>query len=101
MTNEDLGVDLEHAKALPACAACRKKSDGAQRVYIGDKQSEGALCGTHYDEWLRSSERHAAVWGGRKDSLAKGFAGFVERLRRERYAACWAVGYVDPIEGTP
>jgi hypothetical protein len=100
VTNEDLGVDLEHAKALPACAACRKKSDGAVRVQpaLGP---EGFLCGTHYDEWMHSPEAIESPPDYANSSLLSRFATFIERLRRERYAACWAVGYVDPIEGTP
>jgi hypothetical protein len=84
----DLG--LEDVSRYPTCSACRKKSDGAVKVTtVGEY-----LCGTHYDEWLNSSEYRASVWAGHMNSLAEAFKGFVARLRRERYAACW----VDPKE---
>jgi hypothetical protein len=90
MTPDDLGVDLEHAKALPECAACRKKSDGAKRAADGT-----VLCGTHLDEYLATLFPASLIRG-------ESPAVFAARLRRERYAACWAASfYVDPTEGTP
>lgn len=90
MTPDDLGVDLEHAKALSECAACRKKSDGA--IETDDYTSGGKitmiLCGTHYDEWCRSPEArsfHAGAFG-----LSGAMTAFVHRLRTTTYAACWA-----------
>jgi hypothetical protein len=90
----DLGLDLDRARNLPECAACRKKSDGAVTFHFlyGDLVS---LCGTHYDEWLRSEPR--SIIGRERLSPAEligQFARlrvFVARLRRERYAACWDV----------
>lgn len=86
MTTEDIGLDLD--RDFPTCAACRKKSDGAKRV-MPMLREEGWLCGTHYDEWLRSPEFCESPPDRPNASRLARFAAFVERLRRERYRACW------------
>ena len=43
---------------LPTCCICRKQSDGAQPPWPGAQAVDGGslyVCGTHYDEWLRSA----------------------------------------------
>lgn len=79
MNHLDVGLDLERAKALPECAACRKKSDGAKRAADGT-----VLCGTHFDEFL-------ATLFPKSEWFGKGLspAAFAQRLRETRYAACW------------
>jgi hypothetical protein len=90
----DLGLDLDRARNLPECAACRKKSDGA-------KQTGGLwLCGTHTDEWMVSPEWREPYQQGGPDlfdpkEYRRRLDLFVARLRRERYAACWDVS-TDP-----
>lgn len=85
---DDLGLDLE-AKH-PTCAACRKESDGAKPVMVAALGPEGWLCGTHYDEWLRSPEFCESPPDRPNVPRLARFAAFVERLRTTTYAACWA-----------
>ena len=81
----DLG--LEDVSRYPTCLACRKKSVSAVVVIlVGGTTSY--LCGTHYDEWRLSPELCESP---PYYPPSVRFAAFVERLRRERYAACWAV----------
>lgn len=79
----DLGLDLERAKALPACQVCRKKSDGAVKIR---SSPDVWLCGTHYDVWLNAPEYRACA---EMDGLPYAFDQFVARLRKEKFARCW------------
>lgn len=75
---DDLGLDMERAKALPECAACRKKSDGFKIV------AGIAVCGAHYDEWMATNAaREAKRWP--RVSIAE----FALGLREGHFKACW------------
>lgn len=71
---DDLGLDLERAKALPECMACRKKSDGARMI------GGVVFCGTHADEfWKQANDV-----GGFKIPMD-----FAVNLRATKYRNCW------------
>lgn len=72
LDHDDLGIDLEHAKTLPICDACRKQSDGSVKCSDGT-----ILCGAHYDEWMCRG-----IGGGTA-------ADFAKELREGRYKPCW------------
>lgn len=76
--HDELGIDLERAKALPECSACRKKSDGAQTI------GGVVLCGTDFDAWSRvNAERSARRWP-RVSAEA-----WAAEQRSGKYRACW------------
>lgn len=79
MTSLDVGLDLERAKALPECHACRKKSDGAKRAADGT-----VLCGTHFDGFLATLFPNSE-WFGKGLSPAQ----YAQKLRETVYRACW------------
>lgn len=75
--HDDLGIDLDRIRALPECAACRKKSDGHKKAPDGT-----ILCGRHFDEWAMS--RYV---DGSKPKITA--ADFAANLRSTTYRACW------------
>lgn len=81
MAEIDFETGLDDASNYPECIICRKKSDSAVAIqYRGEVHT---VCGTHYDELLRTDEPTDA---------------FVQRLRQGKYAACWDTRRFD-LEG--
>lgn len=76
--HNDLGIDLQRAKSLPICDACRKQSDGCQRCPDGT-----ILCGTHYDEWLQKN------WATYRLGKALTASDYASELRNGKFKRCW------------
>jgi hypothetical protein len=80
--HDDLGIDLEWAKSLPECQACRKRTDGAKRCPDGTN-----LCGTHFDEWI--ARRWRADEKGVRSDRNLTAADFARELREGKFRPCW------------
>lgn len=81
-TEQLFGVDPTKMKT---CAACRKESDGAKRLYDWD------FCGTHFDEVSLELARLVGKGWMKTDRAKREYVkGYVHRMQHGQFAACWA-----------